>query len=102
LDHFTLRGNFRRVADYRKYLAILYQKKLGDNRSAIKEYKEAGDRYKGNRAPSLASKMYEEAACLLAIEREYPEAVRMFEATISELPENLQRFQAAGYALNAV
>ncbi|TGZ85052.1 alpha-soluble NSF attachment protein [Ascodesmis nigricans] len=101
LDQFTLRGNFRRVADYKKDLAVIYHKKIEDHRAAVKLYQEAGDRYKGNRSPSLASKMYQEAALLLAVEQEYREAIRMFEETITLLPENLQKFQAPGYALNA-
>lgn len=102
IEQFMLRGNFRRVADYKKELGLLYMNKLGDNRSAVGEFRQAGDRYKGNRAPALASNMYKQCAELLAMEKEYTGAVENFEESIELLPESVKKFQAAGYALNAL
>ena len=50
IQHYTLKGNFRRAATYKQNLAELYEVELSDHKKAIDAYETAGSWFEGDNA----------------------------------------------------
>lgn len=50
INHYTLKGNFRRAATYKQNLAELYEVELGDQKAAMQAYETAAGWYEGDNA----------------------------------------------------
>ena len=50
INHYTLKGNFRRAATYKQNLAELYEVELSDQKAAIEAYETAAGWYEGDNA----------------------------------------------------
>lgn len=50
INHYTLKGNFRRAATYKQNLAELYEVEAGDQKAAMDAYETAAGWYEGDNA----------------------------------------------------
>jgi len=79
IQHYTLKGNFRRAATNQEKLGELYEVQLGDSKRALDAYDTAANWYENDNAEALANKWWIKVAELAAEEEQYPRAVECFE-----------------------
>lgn len=79
IQHYTLKGNFRRAATNQEKLGELYETGLGDTKRALEAYDTAANWYENDNAEALANKWWIKVAELSAEEEQYPRAVENFE-----------------------
>ncbi|KAG0129777.1 soluble NSF attachment protein [Tuber indicum] len=101
IQHFTLRGNFRRAATYQQNLAELLEE-IGDVPRAVAAYELAGDWFQSDNAESLANGAFLKMADLAALEGMYPKAVEKYEGVArSSAESNLMKWSMKDYFLKA-
>ncbi|CAZ81469.1 unnamed protein product [Tuber melanosporum] len=101
IQHFTLRGNFRRAATYQQNLAELLDE-IGDVPRAVAAYELAGDWFQSDNAESLANGAFLKMADLAALEGMYPKAVEKYEGVArSSAESNLMKWSMKDYFLKA-
>ncbi|KAG0637680.1 soluble NSF attachment protein [Tuber brumale] len=102
IQHFTLRGNFRRAAGYQQNLAELLELEIGDVPRAVAAYELAGDWFQSDGAESLANGAFLKMADLAALEGMYPKAVEKYEGVArSSAENNLMKWSMKDYFLKA-
>ena len=102
INHYTLKGNFRRAATNKQSLAELYEVGLGDNKRACEAYDTAAGWFETDNAEALANKLYLKVADLTALEGDYAKAVQNYEKVArSSLNNNLMKWSVKEYYLKA-
>jgi alpha-soluble NSF attachment protein len=102
IQHYTLKGNFRRAATHQQNLAELLELEIGDTKKAIEAYELAGDWFQGDNAEALANKVFLKVADLAALEEMYPKAIEKYEAVArSSAGNNLMKWSMKDYFLKA-
>ncbi|GMM49367.1 Sec17 protein [Starmerella bacillaris] len=100
---FTLRGQFRRAAQYQMDLAQLYETELNDGKAALQAYQSAGDWFNEDRAEALSCKAYIKYAELSGLEGEYHQAIEAFEKVAKlSMNSNLSKWSLKDYFFKAV
>lgn len=98
---FTLRGQFRRAAQYEMDLGSLYEE-LDDDEKALEAYENAGDWYFNDRAESLSNKAFLKVAELAGLRKNYKVAVQNFERVARQsLNSNLSKWSLKEYFMKA-
>ncbi|KAI9757492.1 MAG: vesicular-fusion protein S17 [Lichina confinis] len=102
IQHYTLKGNFRRAATYKQNLAELYEVELTDQKKAIDAYETAGSWFEGDNAEALANKLYLKVADIAALEQDYYKAIENYEKVArSSVSNNLMKWSVKDYFLKA-
>jgi len=102
IQHYTLKGNFRRAATHQQNLAELIELEIGDMKKAIEAYELAGDWFQGDNAEALANKVFLKVADLAALEEMYPKAIEKYEAVArSSAGNNLMKWSMKDYFFKA-
>ncbi|KAI9791876.1 MAG: vesicular-fusion protein S17 [Peltula sp. TS41687] len=102
INHYTLKGNFRRAATYKQNLAELYEVELGDQKAAMEAYETAAGWYEGDNAEALANKLYLKVADLAALEEDYYKAIQYYEKVAkSSVNNNLMKWSVKDYFLKS-
>ncbi|RPB05737.1 TPR-like protein [Choiromyces venosus 120613-1] len=102
IQHYTLRGNFRRAATHQQNLAELLELEVGDIPKALEAYELAGDWFQSDNAEALANKVFLKVADLAALEGIYPKAVERYEGVArSSAGNNLMKWSLKDYFLKA-
>lgn len=102
INHYTLKGNFRRAATNKQNLAELYEVTLGDNKRAIEAYDTAAGWYENDNAEALANKLFLKVADIAALEADYYKAIGNYEKVAkSSLNNNLMKWSVKEYYLKA-
>ncbi|GAM85170.1 hypothetical protein ANO11243_031740 [Dothideomycetidae sp. 11243] len=102
INHYTLKGNFRRAATNKQNLAELYEVGLGDNKRACEAYETAAGWFESDNAEALANKLYLKVADLIALEGDYYKAIQNYEKVAkSSLNNNLMKWSVKEYYLKA-
>lgn len=100
---FTLRGQFRRAAQYEMDLGELYENELDNADKAIQAYENAGDWYFNDRAEALSNKAFLKVAELSALAEKYDIAVENFERVAKQsLNSNLSKWSLKDYFFRAI
>lgn len=58
INHYTIKGNFRRAATHKQNLAELYEVTLGDNKRALESYEVAAGWYENDNAEAYVYAMH--------------------------------------------
>lgn len=99
---FTLRGQFRRAANYEMDLGGIYEKELINITEAIAAYDTAGEWYFQDQAEALANKAFLKVADLAALNGDYARAVVRYEQVArASLNNNLTKWSLKEYFLKA-
>lgn len=99
---FTLRGQFRRAANYEMDLGGIYEKELVNITEAIAAYDTAGEWYFQDQAEALANKAFLKVADLSALNGDYAHAVQRYEQVArASLNNNLTRWSLKEYFLKS-
>ncbi|ODQ68537.1 TPR-like protein [Nadsonia fulvescens var. elongata DSM 6958] len=102
INMFTLRGQFRRAANYKMDLGAVYETDLSDYDAAIKAYEDAGEWYSQDQAEALSNKSFLKVAELAAGKADYYKAIQMFELVAkNSLNNSLTRWSLKDYFLKA-
>ena len=102
INHYTLKGNFRRAATNKQNLAELYEVGLGDNKRAAEAYETAAGWFESDNAEALANKLYLKVADLAALDGDYYKAIQNYEKVAkSSLNNNLMKWSVKEYYLKA-
>jgi len=102
IQHYTLRGNFRRAATHQQNLAELLELEIGDIPKAVAAYEIAGDWFQSDNAEALANKVFLKVADLAALEGMYPKAIERYEGVArSSAGNNLMKWSMKDYFLKA-
>lgn len=100
---FTLRGQFRRAAQYEMDLGELYENELDNADKAIQAYENAGDWYFNDRAEALSNKAFLKVAELSAIAGKYDISIENFERVAKQsLNSNLSKWSLKDYFFRAI
>jgi alpha-soluble NSF attachment protein len=103
IEFFTLRGQFRRAANYQMELGQLYEEDLMDFSKAIESYQTAGDWFEGDSAQALASKAFLKSADMSALQGEYIKATEVYKKIASNaLNNSITRWSVKDYFLKIV
>lgn len=99
---FTLRGQFRRAANYQMDLGGIYEKELNNPSEAIAAYDTAGEWYFQDQAEALANKAFLKVADLAALSGNYEKAINRFDHVAkASLNNNLTKWSLKDYFLKA-
>lgn len=79
IQHYTMKGNFRRAATNQEKLGELYETQLGDTKRALESFDTAASWYENDNAEALANKWWIKVGELAAEEEQYARAVENFE-----------------------
>ncbi|KAE8353492.1 soluble NSF attachment protein [Aspergillus coremiiformis] len=102
IQHYVLKGNFRRAATQQQYLAEVYEVELGDQKKALEAYEKAAEWFDSDNAEALANKHYLKAADLAALEGDYYKAIEHYEKIgRSSISNNLMKWSVKDYFLKA-
>ncbi|KAB8074984.1 soluble NSF attachment protein [Aspergillus leporis] len=102
IQHYVLKGNFRRAATQQQYLAEVYEVELGDQKKALEAYERAAEWFDSDNAEALANKHYLKAADLAALEGDYYKAIEHYEKIgRSSISNNLMKWSVKDYFLKA-
>jgi len=102
INHYTLKGNFRRAATHKQNLAELYEIDLEDQKAAMEAYETAAGWYENDNAEQLANKLYLKLADLAALEGDYLKAISNYERiSKSAINNNLMKWSVKEYFLKA-
>ena len=101
IKHYLSKGNFRRAATQKQYLAELYEE-IQDNKEARSAYEDAARWYEDDNAAALANKLTLKAGDLAALDADYTPAIQHFEHVAKQsVSNNLMRFSVKDYLLRA-
>ena len=101
IDHYLSKGNFRRAATQKQYLAELYEE-IQNNREARKAYEDAARWYEDDNAGALANKLFLKGGDLAALDGDYVPAIQHYEHVAKQaVSNNLMRFSVKDYLLRA-
>jgi len=102
IQHYTLKGNFRRAATHQQNLAEVYEVEIGDSKKALEAYETAAGWFESDNAEALANKLFLQVADLAAIEEDYYRAIEHYERIAkASLNSNLMRWSVKDYFLKA-
>ncbi|KAE8145978.1 soluble NSF attachment protein [Aspergillus avenaceus] len=102
IQHYVLKGNFRRAATQQQYLAEVYEVELGDTKKALEAYEKAAEWFDSDNAEALANKHYLKAADLAALEGDYYKSIEHYERIgRSSISNNLMKWSVKDYFLKA-
>ncbi|KAB8235477.1 soluble NSF attachment protein [Aspergillus alliaceus] len=102
IQHYVLKGNFRRAATQQQYLAEVFEVELGDQKKALEAYEKAAEWFDSDNAEALANKHYLKAADLAALEGDYYKAIEHYERIgRSSISNNLMKWSVKDYFLKA-
>lgn len=102
IELFTLRGQFRRAANYEMDLGGIYETELHDAIEAIKAYDTAGEWYFQDQAEALANKAFLKVADLAALNQDYEKAISRYEQVAKgSLSNSLTKWSLKDYFLKA-
>ncbi|KAF2141302.1 uncharacterized protein K452DRAFT_288004 [Aplosporella prunicola CBS 121167] len=102
INHYTMKGNFRRAATWKQNLAELYEVEVGDQKRAMEAYEIAAGWYESDNAEALANKLFLKVADLAALEGDYYKAIENFErVSKSSINNNLMKWSVKEYLLKA-
>jgi len=102
IQHYTLKGNFRRAATHKQNLAELYEVEMGDGKRAAEAYETAAGWYENDNAEALANKLFLKLADLSALESDYYKAISNYEKVAkSSINNNLMKWSVKEYLLKA-
>lgn len=103
IHQFTLRGQFRRAAQYETDLANLYENELKSTEKAIESYDRAGEWFYEDRAEALSHKALLKAADLSALAGKYDEALTRYERVARQsLNSTLSKWSLKDYFVKAL
>jgi alpha-soluble NSF attachment protein len=99
---FTLRGQFRRAANYQMDLGEVYESELSEAAKAIEAYDNAGEWFSQDQAESLSNKAFLKAADLSALQGSYSTAVERYERVAKQsLNSPLSKWSLKEYFLKS-
>lgn len=99
IDHYLSKGNFRRAATQKQYLAELYEE-IQDHKEARAAYEDAARWYEDDNAAALANKLALKAGDLAALDGDYTPAIQHYEHVARQsVSNNLMRFSVKDYLL---
>ena len=102
IQHYTIKGQFRRAATHQQNLAEVYELEIGDQRRALEAYETAAGWFESDNAEALANKLYLKVADLAALDGDYHKAIEKFEAVArSSVNNNLMKWSVKDYFLKA-
>ncbi|KAH6683089.1 soluble NSF attachment protein [Halenospora varia] len=102
INHYTVKGNFRRAATHKQNLAEVYEVEIGDQKKAMESYELAASWFESDNAEALANKLYLKVGDLAALESDYYKAIENFEkVSTSAVGNNLMRWSVKDYFLKA-
>ncbi|KAK4506766.1 hypothetical protein PRZ48_000499 [Zasmidium cellare] len=102
IEHYTLKGNFRRAATHKQNLAELYEIELGDQKRAMEAYEMAAGWYENDNAEQLANKLYLKLADISALEGDYIKSISNYERIAkSAINNNIMKWSVKEYFLKA-
>jgi len=102
INHYTLKGNFRRAATHKQNLGECYEVEIGDQKKAIESYELAASWFENDNAEALANKLYLKVADLAALDEDYYKAIENFEkVSASSVSNNLMKWSVKDYFLKA-
>jgi alpha-soluble NSF attachment protein len=102
IQHYTLKGNFRRAATHQQNLAEVYEVEIGDQKRALEAYETAAGWFESDNAEALSNKLYLKVADLAAMEEDYYRAIKHYERVAqTSLNSNLMRWSVKEYFLKA-
>lgn len=103
IEFFTVRGQFRRAANFKLDLAQLYEEELADYPNALKSYEDAGDWFESDSAQALSNKAFLKAADLNALQGNYIPATNIYKKVVkNSLNSNLSRWSLKEYFVKIV
>jgi alpha-soluble NSF attachment protein len=103
IEFFTVRGQFRRAANFKLDLAQLYEDELADYPKALKSYEDAGDWFESDSAQALSSKAFLKAADLHALQGNYIQATDIYKKVVkNSVNNNLSRWSLKDYFVKIV
>lgn len=98
IEFFTLRGQFRRAANFKMDIAQIYEEELFDIPKALQSYQDAGDWFESDSAQALANKAFIKSADLNALEGNYIQANDIYKKIVkNSLNNNLSRWSLKDY-----
>jgi alpha-soluble NSF attachment protein len=101
IQHYTLKGNFRRAATNEQHLAEMWEE-LGETKNALQAYDTAAMWYEQDNADALANKLFLKTADLAALEGEYARSIALYERVAkSSINNNLMKWSVKSYLLHA-
>jgi len=102
INHYTMKGNFRRAATHKQNLAELYENDLGDLKRAMEAYETAAGWFENDNAEALANKLYLKLADISALEGDYYKSISNYErVSKSSINNNLMKWSVKEYLLKA-
>ncbi|KAI9706342.1 MAG: hypothetical protein M1836_003347 [Candelina mexicana] len=102
INHYTMKGNFRRAATHKQNLAELYEVELGDQKRAVESYETAAGWFESDNAEALANKLFLKVADLAALESDYYKSIENYEKVAkSAVSNNLMKWSVKDYFLKA-
>ncbi|KAI9760011.1 MAG: Diphthamide biosynthesis protein 1 [Chaenotheca gracillima] len=102
INHYTLKGNFRRAATHKQNLAEVYEVQIGDRKRAIDAYETAAGWFEADNAEALANKLFLKVADLAALEGDYYKSIEHYEKVAkSSVNNNLMRWSVKDYFLKS-
>ncbi|KAF2090354.1 vesicular-fusion protein Sec17 [Saccharata proteae CBS 121410] len=102
INHYTMKGNFRRAATWKQNLAELFEVEVGDQKRAMEAYETAATWYEQDNAEALANKLYLKYSDLAALEGDYYKAIENYERVAkSSINNNLMKWSVKDYLLKA-
>jgi len=102
INHYTMKGNFRRAATNKQNLAELYEVSIGDNKRAAEAYDIAAGWYESDNAEALANRLFLKVADLAALDADYYKSITNYEKVAkSSLNNNLMKYSVKEYFLKA-
>ncbi|KAK3675053.1 vesicular-fusion protein S17 [Recurvomyces mirabilis] len=102
INHYTMKGNFRRAATQKQQLAELFEVEVGDQKRACEAYETAAGWFEADNAEALANKLYLKVADLSALEKDYYKSISHYERVAkSSINNNLMKWSVKEYLLKA-
>ncbi|KAI9839524.1 MAG: hypothetical protein M1819_002150 [Sarea resinae] len=102
INHYTMKGNFRRAATHKQNLAEVFEVEIGDQKRAIEAYDTAAGWFESDNAEALANKAYLKVADLAALEGDYYKSIENYEKVAkSSIGNNLMKWSVKDYFLKA-
>lgn len=99
---FTLRGQFRRAANYQMDLGEVYETQLNEGAKAVESYDNAGEWFSQDQAESLSNKAFLKSADLSALQGDYATAVQRYERVAKQsLNSPLSKWSLKEYFLKS-